>query len=288
MSKRGPGEVTNKERGASAGGEPHPERAEPLLVREEPRPQPQEGLNGDESAKDIFEETQMPDVVNEEPQPDEQIRAPVLQKTWQETAAAAGVVTMVREDVREEETPLSHLNLAEKSLKKKTPLQYRKEEPKLKNSAKPLTMAEKKLFKEAFLTDKARLFKRQTKYKKERNFIVIVEDNVLGKGAQTNGKLMVYGCGSIKERFMTNGIKFNSEEFYMHANHTDFQEESVRKTKSVLEAEKSEKAPNKRKNVAEKSDKVQNTDFHAKKFKPKKVATPGTYLDETDDSSSDD
>ena len=53
MSKRGPGEVTNKERGASAGGEPHPERAEPLLVREEPRPQPQEGLNGDESAKEF-------------------------------------------------------------------------------------------------------------------------------------------------------------------------------------------------------------------------------------------
>ena len=127
MSKRGPGEVTNKERGAPAGGEPHPERAEPLLVREEPRPHPQEGLNGDESAKDIFEETQMPDVVN------------VLQKTWQETAAAAGVVTMVRE----EETPLSHLNLAEKSLKKKTPLQYRKEEPRLKDSAKPLTLAEK-------------------------------------------------------------------------------------------------------------------------------------------------
>ena len=91
MSKRGPGEVTNKERGASAGGEPHPERAEPLLVREEPRPHPQEGLNGDESAKDIFEKT-LPDVVktlfvNEEPEPekqphpDEQIRAPVLRKT---------------------------------------------------------------------------------------------------------------------------------------------------------------------------------------------------------------
>ena len=77
MSKRGPGEVTNKERGAPAGGEPHPERAEPLLVRMEPRPHPQEGLNGDESAKDIFEETQ----------PDEQIRAPVLRKTLQETAA---------------------------------------------------------------------------------------------------------------------------------------------------------------------------------------------------------
>ena len=61
MSKRGPGEVTNKERGAPAGGEPHPERAGSLLVREEPRPHlapnreddaifNQEGLNGDESA----------------------------------------------------------------------------------------------------------------------------------------------------------------------------------------------------------------------------------------------
>ena len=48
---------------------------------------------------------------------------------------------------------------------------------------------------------------------------MIVEDNVLGKGAQTNGKLMVYGCGSIKEKFMTNGIKFNSEEIFLHANH---------------------------------------------------------------------
>ena len=94
--------------------------------------------------------------VNEEPEPekqphpDEQIRAPVFWKTWQETAAAAGVVTMVREDVQEEETPLSHLNLAEKSLKKKTPLQYRKEEPKLKDSAKPLTMAEKKTIQGSF------------------------------------------------------------------------------------------------------------------------------------------
>ena len=88
MSKRGPGEVTNKERGAPAGGEPHPERVEPLLVREESREDDaifnQEGLNGDEGAKDILEETQ----------PDEQIRAPVLRKTLQETAAAAGVVTM--------------------------------------------------------------------------------------------------------------------------------------------------------------------------------------------------
>ena len=53
MSKRGPGEVTNKERGAPAGGEPHPECVEPLLVREESREDDaifnQEGLNGSPS-----------------------------------------------------------------------------------------------------------------------------------------------------------------------------------------------------------------------------------------------
>ena len=75
MSKRGPGEVTNKERGAPAGGEPHPERAEPLLVREESRED--DAMFNQEGAKDILEETQ----------PDEQIRAPVLRKTLQETAA---------------------------------------------------------------------------------------------------------------------------------------------------------------------------------------------------------
>ena len=174
MSKRGPVEVTNKERGAPGVGEPHPDCVEPLLVREEPRPVEESHLvqnrEDDANKEGILEETQ-PDVVEtliepepeKQPHPDQQISAPVLRKTWQETAAAAGVVTMVREDVREEETPLS---LAEKSLKKKTPLQYRKAEPKLKDGAKPLTMAEKKLFKEAFITDKARLFKRQTKYKK--------------------------------------------------------------------------------------------------------------------------
>ena len=61
--------------------------------------------------------------LKKQPHLDQQISAPVLRKTWQETAAAAGVVTMVREDVREEDPPLSQLNLAEKSLKRKTPLQ---------------------------------------------------------------------------------------------------------------------------------------------------------------------
>ena len=99
---------------------------------------------------------------------------------------------------------------------------------------------------------------------------MIVEDNVLGKGAQTNGKLMVYGCGSIKERFMTNGIKFNSEEFYMHANHTDFQEEAVRKTKSVLEAEKSEKSTKQEKKCGRKIRKDTKYRFSCKEIQAQK------------------
>ena len=63
MSKRGPAEVTNNERGAPGGGEPHPDCVEPLLVREEPRPVEQ---NREDDAifnkEGIFEETQ-PDVV---------------------------------------------------------------------------------------------------------------------------------------------------------------------------------------------------------------------------------
>ena len=62
--------------------------------------------------------------------------------------------------------------------------------------------AREKLFKEAFITDKDRLHKRQQKFSKERNFIIIMEDNVLGKGAATSGKLMVYGSGAIKEKVL--------------------------------------------------------------------------------------
>ena len=68
MSKRGPVEVTNKERGELGGGEPHPDCVEPLLVREEPRPVEQSHLvqNSEDDAifnkEGIFEETQ-PDVV---------------------------------------------------------------------------------------------------------------------------------------------------------------------------------------------------------------------------------
>ena len=128
---------------------------------------------------------------------------PVAKKTWSETAAAAGVLTIVQADAQgiDDEEVLHH-----DATKKKTPKQYRCQQPKLKDVGKKLTMPEKKLFKEAFITDKDRLHKRQQKFSKERNFIIIMEDNVLGKGAATSGKLMVYGSGAIKEKFLKEGI----------------------------------------------------------------------------------
>ena len=77
-------------------------------------------------------------------------------KSWIETAAAAGVVTMVQANGENavEENPN-----CEKDAKKKTPKQYRCQPPKVK-TGKQLTVAEKKLFKEAFNTDKAHFHKR--------------------------------------------------------------------------------------------------------------------------------
>ena len=96
---------------------------------------------------------------------------PVAKRTWLQTAAAAGVLAMVREGeaLGEEELPPK---------KKKTPKQLRSQEPKVIPEGRKLTMAEKKLFKEGFLTDKGRLHKRQKKFNKPANFILIMPDNV--------------------------------------------------------------------------------------------------------------
>ena len=97
---------------------------------------------------------------------------PVVKQTWLQTAAAAGVLAMVREGeaLGEEELP---------SKKKKTPKQLRSQEPKVIPEGRKLTMAEKKLCKEGgFLTDKGRLHKCQKKFNKPANFILIMPDNV--------------------------------------------------------------------------------------------------------------
>lgn len=64
-------------------------------------------------------------------------------KTWEETALAAGVVTMVQADGTSIEEVVSQTE----ANKKRTPLQYRSQQPKVKDVGKKLTMPEKKLFK---------------------------------------------------------------------------------------------------------------------------------------------
>ena len=76
------------------------------------------------------------------------------------------------------------------------------------------------------------------------------------------------------------GIKFDADKFYMHANHTDFQMEAVpdqnRKRKEVPETQESRKYCS-----------CTCTADNTKKYKPRKVATPGTFLDDISESSSD-
>lgn len=239
-----------------------------------------------------------------EPVPVQQTEA---RKTWVETAAAAGVLTMVQagdDSAADEE----NVNPAKDNRKKKTPKEYRTEMPKVKEAGKQATVAEKKLFKEAFNTDKTRLQKRQQKYHKEQNFLIIMEDNILGPGAATAGKWMVYGQGKIKERFLSDGIIFDPQKFYMHANHTDFKKEIVidgpkesDEPKEIDETKENDKTKEKkRKNENEVNNGTkENVDKNgskenarkascSKKFKPLKVATPGTYFSQISDGSGDD
>ena len=97
-----------------------------------------------------------------------------------------------------------------------------------------------------------------------------MEDNVLGSGAASCGKLMVYGQGEVKAEFLDVGLKYDPKRYLMHANHTDFQTETIA---SASELQK------KRKQLKQASQES------AKKFKPIKVATPGTFLDEDSESS---
>lgn len=204
---------------------------------------------------------------------------PEARKSWLETAAAAGVVTMVQANAENAVEENTNHDYEKGDTKKKTPKQYRCQPPKVKDIGKQLTVAEKKLFKEAFNTDKARFHKRQQKYQKEPNFLIIMEDNILGAGAATSGKMMVYGQGKVKESFLSGSLKFDPEHFYMHANHTDFQKEMVPEKRK-------EKRTNE--NVENGSKETTTKESHPKRFKPLKVATPGSYLNDISGSSGDD
>ena len=168
-----------------------------------------------------------------------------------ETAARAGVVTMVR---AEDETGAPQ-TLTEKR-KKKTPKEYRQDGPKIKENPE-ITAIEKKKFKEMFLTDKSRLDKRQTSFNRPQNFLLIIEDNVHSKDSTksaTGGKLMAYGRGDLKDMFMRGGLKYNASDFYMHANTTDFKEEVVKESPEVMKVAPGveDKVPENRKKAAEK------------------------------------
>ena len=147
--------------------------------------------------------------------------------SWRETAARAGVVTMVTN--QEEES-----NVVEPTQphgkKRKTPKQYRLAPPKLPKHQE-ITAADKKKFKEMFLTDKSRLDKRQPTFNRERNFILIMEDSIHSKHSKsaTGGKLMVFGRGDLMKNFLNEGIIYNADDFYVHANTADFEEEVLNK-----------------------------------------------------------
>ena len=242
-----------------------------------------EDMAGNEENRDATKERE-----HLEPEQGDQVIGTVGKKTWIETAKAAGVVTMVQAG----EQVINEKVSEKESSRKRTPKEYRTQQPKVKEVGKKLTMPEKKLFKEAFITDKDRLHKRQQKFNKDRNFIVIMEDNVLGKGAATSGKYMVFGSGALKERFLSEGIKFDQEKYYMHANHTDFQMEKV--TNTQTEKRKIADGGNVSQEFGQTAAKVsrskeaEHQESRVKKFKPIKVATPGTFLGQISDSSEDD
>ena len=87
-----------------------------------------------------------------------------------------------------------------------------------------------------FLTDKSRLDKRQPTFNREKNFIIIMEDNIHSKHSSksaTGGKLMVFGRGDLMEKFFSEGIKYNVEDYFMHANTADFEEQVVNKVSAA-------------------------------------------------------
>ena len=61
------------------------------------------------------------------------------------------------------------------------------------------------------LTDKGRLHKCQKKFNKPANFILIMPDNVLGSGAPSSGKYMMFAEGELKESFPQGRLKFDRE-----------------------------------------------------------------------------
>ena len=67
-----------------------------------------------------------------------------------------------------------------------------------------LSKFDKKNFKEAFITDKSRFLKRQSKYNRSKISLILMEDNIhsIGSGSETAGMIMAYGGGPLKEKIL--------------------------------------------------------------------------------------
>ena len=169
--------------------------------------------------------------------------------------------------------------------KKKTPLQYRTEQPK-RMAEEIISSSNKKMFKEAWNTDKSRMEKRQVKYNRPQNFLLILEDNVHqaghDHGAKSAGKLMVYGRGTIREEFLKDGIKYNPENFVMHANAHNFEVEPI---KVAEDHEHMNKRKGEKEHMNNKKGEKERHPLFNMKSVAKKVQCPGSYAvhDDPDD-----
>ena len=56
-----------------------------------------------------------------------------------------------------------------------------------------------------------------------------MEDSIHSKHSKssTGGKLMVFWRGDLMKNFLTEGIIYNADDFYVHAKTADFEEEVI-------------------------------------------------------------
>ena len=177
---------------------------------------------------------------------------------------------------KEAETPIVDSGKDSKFKSRKTPKESRTEKPKIKPQ-ELISKVDKKTFKEAFNTDKTRLDKRQVKYSKPKDFLLIVKDNI-GSAVCTSDKYMAYGRGKIAEDCYGEGAKFNKDDYYIHNNPQNFEEEKCDEKMSeneedILEEEQEEEA---HPNVTKEKEKIVSKpltkyDLHLLATKPKPV-----------------
>ena len=64
------------------------------------------------------------------------------------------------------------------------------------------------------------------KYGKPQDFLILVKDNI-ESAVCTSGKYMVYGRGELAQDFFGGKLKYNEENFYVHKNHHNFEEDKT-------------------------------------------------------------